>query len=66
MILLKAGVVLFAGKTVWSTPEHFECITVKGAIKIDSFPFFLFLAYSAATVIITWSYSMQKSSQMVY
>jgi len=29
----KAGVVLFAGKTVWSTPERFECTLVqKGAI----------------------------------
>jgi len=29
----KAGVVLFAGKTVWSTPERFECSCYnKGAI----------------------------------
>jgi len=38
----KAGMVLFAGKTVWSMPERFVCTLVqKGAILILflSFPF---------------------------
>jgi len=34
----KPGVVSFAGKTVWSPPERFECITVNGA-RFLSFPF---------------------------
>jgi len=35
----KAGVVWFAGKTVWSTPERFECFTVKALYKYTSFLF---------------------------
>ena len=37
----KTGMVLFAGKTVWSMPERFECTTLaeKALYKYSSFPF---------------------------
>jgi len=36
--------VLFAGKTVWSMPERFECTTLakKALYKYSSFPFLSF------------------------
>jgi len=38
----KAGMMLFAGKTVWSMPERFVCTTLakKALYKYSSFPFF--------------------------
>jgi len=39
----KAGMVLFAGKTVWSMPERFMCTLVQKALyKYSSFPFLFF------------------------
>jgi len=39
----KAGMVLFAGKTVRSMPERFECTSLakKALYKYSSFPFLL-------------------------
>ena len=35
----KAGMVLFAGKTVWSMPERFECTTLAKKHYINTLPF---------------------------
>jgi len=44
----KAGMVLFAGKTVWSMPECFECTTLakKALYKYSSFPFLSFYIHA--------------------
>jgi len=48
----KAGMVLFAGKTVWSMPERFVCTLVqKGAI--NTLPFF-FLSLLLSTCIVCY------------
>jgi len=54
----KAGVVLFAGKTVWSTPERFKCSCYnKGAMSIHFFPFLSFTNFRLLHAC--WTYTLK-------
>jgi len=45
--MITDGMVLFAGKTVWSMPERFECTTLAKKRYINTLPFPLLWQYRA-------------------
>jgi len=44
------GVINFAGKTVWSMPERFECTTLAKKRYINTLPFDPFSFYRVSTI----------------